>query len=75
MLQTGHSAGFPRGVNEASAELESNGGEASGIMVEPTLLLHYPLKRYWKVFRIKNSVLPDGASLDNPALWHKPDGQ
>ncbi|MFD1627729.1 substrate-binding periplasmic protein [Azospirillum griseum] len=58
MLQAGRFAGFPRGANEAYAELESNGGEASGIMVEPTVALYYPLTRYFYVNK-KNTVLAD----------------
>jgi len=51
MLEAGRFDFFPRALDEASRELDMQQKTRPGIMIEPTLMLRYPLPRYFFVRR------------------------
>ncbi|MES3023227.1 MAG: hypothetical protein V4857_16805 [Pseudomonadota bacterium] len=51
MLAAGRFDAFPRAVDEAIREVDERGLAEGGIEIEPALLLHYPLPRYFFVRR------------------------
>lgn len=51
MLEAGRFDFFPRALDEAAREYDANRKARPGIVIEPTLLLRYPLPRYFFVRR------------------------
>lgn len=51
MLEAGRFDFFPRALDEAPAEFDVVGKKQAGIAIEPTLMLRYPLPRYFFVRR------------------------
>jgi hypothetical protein len=51
MLEGGRFDFFPRAVDEAAREYDANRKSRPGIVIEPTLMLRYPLPRYFFVRR------------------------
>ena len=51
MLEAGRFDFFPRAVDEAAREYDANRKARPGIVIEPTLMLRYPLPRYFFVRR------------------------
>lgn len=51
MLEGGRFDFFPRAIDEAAREYEANRKVRPSIVIEPTLMLHYPLPRYFFVRR------------------------
>ncbi len=56
MLHQGRFDLFPRGVNEAFAEQAARAAQLPGLVVEKSLLIHYPLPYYFYCHRDANAL-------------------